>query len=364
MPTEETPTFVLAIDGLRAAALGAYGQTAYEMPAFDALAAESIVYDWCYASTPEPAGTYARLGTAIPSNAWLVTDDQRLGDQHRGAFAESRVVSTEPASASAESIEQTTAAAAWEAIAAETVRWAEADSSPLLWVHTKGLLHPWDAPAALYDSLLDDDDPEIDSSIEVPDGTVEPDELAEAALAASCRYAAGVMTLDACLAGWLDLVAGLMEGRNYRLIVAGVRGFALGEHGYLGAADDRLFSEIQQVPLFAAGMLGDRRFTRESLPLTLLTAMQSLLAGGLPSGSEARLHADSGPEALVTSDWMLRQDPADAENAELYVKPDDRWEQNDIAKLEEQAVQELQQAMLSSQGDGSESGVAASPDRG
>jgi len=36
---------VLIVDGLRARALGAYGNTAYETPALDQLASESLLFD-------------------------------------------------------------------------------------------------------------------------------------------------------------------------------------------------------------------------------------------------------------------------------------------------------------------------------
>ena len=37
---------VIAVDGLRAAALGAYGNTTFPTPALDQFAADSIVFDW------------------------------------------------------------------------------------------------------------------------------------------------------------------------------------------------------------------------------------------------------------------------------------------------------------------------------
>ena len=62
---EAIPTIVIAIDGLRASALGVYGQTAYETTAFDALTAESRTYEWVYARTPDPRDFYAALAPLL-----------------------------------------------------------------------------------------------------------------------------------------------------------------------------------------------------------------------------------------------------------------------------------------------------------
>lgn len=354
MPTEPLPTIVLAIDGLRAAALGAYGQTAYETPAFDALAAESITYDWCYAPTPDPSEFYSRLRSDLPADAVLVTDEASVIGITAESFAEAHSIEFDAPDQLAESIEQTTLAVTWEAVAEQTVRWADQETNSLLWIHTKGLHGPWDGPPALYESLLDEDDPEIEPSVAPPDTVLEEPELSEAALAASCRYAGQVITLDACLAGWLDILEGLMEGRGYRLVIAGMRGFSLGEHGRVGGREDRLFSEHQQVPLIVVDSTGSERFTRRASPVSLQAALKSVLAGVGPSDAPIRLDSPTGDRALLTGDWMLRvskrgvEAAADGhlEGVELYVKPDDRWEQNDIASLEEQTAAELLKTLL------------------
>ena len=44
---------VVVVDGLRASALGAYGNTTFSTPSLDQFAAESLLFDWCYAGSPE-----------------------------------------------------------------------------------------------------------------------------------------------------------------------------------------------------------------------------------------------------------------------------------------------------------------------
>src|SRR6478736_5724691 len=52
---------VIVVDGLRASALGAYGNTSYPTPALDRFAAESLLLDWCYAPSPDLADIYHTL---------------------------------------------------------------------------------------------------------------------------------------------------------------------------------------------------------------------------------------------------------------------------------------------------------------
>ena len=51
----------ISIDGLRASALGAYGDTWHPTPALDVLASESIVYDWMFCERPSLDGFFSTL---------------------------------------------------------------------------------------------------------------------------------------------------------------------------------------------------------------------------------------------------------------------------------------------------------------
>jgi hypothetical protein len=348
---EAIPTIVIAIDGLRASALGTYGQTTYETPAFDALTAESRTYEWVYARTPDPTDFYAALASHLPTEqSVLVTDDKEATAVIHPRFG--AVVEIEPTTPTepAPTIEDTTTAATWAAMAEALVE-ANATGSQLIWLHTSGLYSPWDAPAELMESLIDEDDPEITPDVTPPDVVTHDD---DERFAASCRYSAQVMTLDACLGGLLDIVDGVYEGEDYRLIVLGLRGFPLGEHGRIGGVDQRLFSEQQHTPLLVREPGADARLDRSATPSTLDAVVSGLLAGTkLPSGPVVLSSSDS--KVIISEEWLLRAPADSASTPELYVKPDDRWEQNDIASLEEELTAELL-AMLSSPLD---SGVAS-----
>ena len=64
LPSGPHPVVIIAIDGLRADALGAYGAPT-ATPAFDALAAESVRFDWAFAQAPEMVPSLASVVSAF-----------------------------------------------------------------------------------------------------------------------------------------------------------------------------------------------------------------------------------------------------------------------------------------------------------
>src|SRR6185295_18704406 len=52
---------VIVVDGFRASALGAYGNTSFATPTLDRFAAESLLLDWCYAPSPDLPDIYRAL---------------------------------------------------------------------------------------------------------------------------------------------------------------------------------------------------------------------------------------------------------------------------------------------------------------
>ena len=354
MPLQETLTVVLAIDGFRASALGAYGATAYETPGFNELAADSTVHEWLYADSTSLRGVYGVFENALSISAdrsLLLTDDEsllELGFDSR--FNErSSVASLEPTEP-AESIGQTALAESFSGFAASLVEHVESipeGEASLVWLHTKGLKGPWDAPGELVEPMIDEEDPEIEPSVIPPQAVFEDNatsEAVEARFAASVRYAAQVITLDACLAGLSDLLSGLMEGMAWRFVVMGLRGYPLGERGVIGGEDRRLFSEQTHVPMILHTADPADRFQRDkSIGLLSTGVAKSLGADSDSDQQSVVIRSESGAIAARNEGWLMRvpgpDEPVDSE--ELYLKPDDRWEQNNVASLEPDVVKEL-----------------------
>jgi arylsulfatase A-like enzyme len=187
-----------------------------------------------------------------------------------------------------------------------------------------------------------------------------------------------VIVLDACLEGLLEVLSDSPTLGDWIIVLCGVRGFPLGEHGRVGGVDERLFVEQLHVPLVWRFPDGSGRMARASALASHCDVTPTLLdwlGDGLPPAlrrvdgtslvaqirqqpfeRRSRLIASSanGCRSLRTDDWTLRCEPADASTAapdadawhrELYVRPDDRWEANDVAGLCLDVVDELSELL-------------------
>ncbi|TWT75919.1 hypothetical protein Pla123a_27040 [Posidoniimonas polymericola] len=347
---------VISIDGLRASALGAYGNTWHQTPAFDALAAQSTVCSqllaehwapeqfWSSVWGPNADGSRQSLPSHALELGWrslLVTDDATAADLDAASgFETADIVPPSDLQAPADSVEQTAAAATLSALL-EAIELTPGDRPLLAWAHLRFAAGPWDAPLSLVDDLRDDDDPEAEPSLLPPSGALadlaEPD---DARFLATLRYSAQVVALDRCLGIVLQALPEVLEGRPYRLAVLGTRGFALGEHGRLGD-EYRPYNECRQLPVLLHRSQEPSHARRRGL---LTNAdLPALLLGEEPSPrKKVILHAPKGG-AVQDEHWKLCV-PSDAE-PELYSKPDDTWEMNDVAVRHRHEVEELQAAL-------------------
>ncbi len=384
---------VIVVDGLRASALGAYGNTSYATPTLDRLATQSLLLEWCFAPAPGLADIYRaswrseELGRssadiALPrflANAGyqttIVTDEPSLSafssaEEFDEIIQVGSSTGINAAKRRATHASSTDLAHTFTA-AIELVSETQRSQPRLVWLHTRGMYGPWDAPLEFQSLLLDEDDPEPIDSAAPPDKTVgvnEPD----AAFRHACAYAAQVMVLDECLEGLLN-AAGANNNSRWLISLMGARGFPLGEHGRIGGVDPRTYVEQMQVPWLISfpGGLGsmtraDALTSHRDLMPTLIDWIdrdQKLARSGLqgasvlpwtksyrPAWREAVISKSETARSIRTASWCLREgrtqptleaciDATDA--AELYVRPDDRWEANDVAKLCPDEVEKL-----------------------
>lgn len=366
---------VLAVDGLRASALGAYGNSWHPTPAIDAFAAQSLVVDCMWCGSPELTEFYRavwgqdgvlprRLAEAGVATS-LVTDVAELGDA--GSFAEACLVDSS-AEAPADD-ESATTLAGLLAVAVERLQsWADGERSGgrLLWIHTHGYRGPWDAPTELRAGLLDEGDPEPSSIVAPPrfEATDDHDVL----LSYRAAYAAQSIVLDQCVGGLLAALADLESDENTLVILVGCRGFALGEHGVAGGDFAGLYSETLHVPCLLrtpGAVAPPPRLAGLAQPVDLQATLASWFGVrrdvgdaidllGKRAGDDlprpfAAAHGTDGEQALRTPEWLLRVVPpgeaqrdAGADDVvELYAKPDDRWEANEVADRCGEVVAEL-----------------------
>ncbi len=351
-------TIILSVEGLRASALGTYGQTSYETPGFDRLASEAITFDWCYADTNEPSVNLSKLAEKLdllgvsPHRTVFASDDQAmLASDFLNRFQELIPLKNKAIDTAAESVGDTRLASSitefGEKLAQLLEQSSENDSNCDAWLHLKGFNTSWDAPSEISQSLLDEEDAPINPCIEPAQlltEQVNESEWCEARFHASCRYAAQVMVLDACLEGLMEFLDDIFESRNYQFILLGTSGYPLGEHGQIGGNDMRLYSEQHHVPVLWKTTDPRDRFSRSQR----LTLLSDIFASTFEEENESerflQLHSKDGNTSIRTCSWYLIQsgidDPSIPE-LELYLKPDDLWEQNDVYKLEQATAEQL-----------------------
>lgn len=378
---------VIAVDGLRASALGAYGNTWHPTPALDRLASESLLFDWMMVDSPALAGFYraAWLGAPAPHDgveptnlkpltaahpagllpqllaagvsASLTTDDVWLAEQgDQLGFRDVRALEF-PQPATAESMADTELAQLFAIAADQLEQWsvstddAAGDEPPrLLWLHARGYHGAWDSPLELRQSLLDEDDPEAPTFVTPPPRleTTNLDEL----LLQRAAYAAQTAILDECVGMLIAMLAETGLAESTAVMVVGCRGFALGEHGAAGSEVRELYGEVTHIPCLLRRPDGaptaPPRASELTQPADLAPYLLDWFGSQLPppqgepadrptARNRVVVIGEHGELALRTKNWLLRQAAkpgkfGEAELAvELFAKPDDRWEANEIA---------------------------------
>lgn len=265
--------------------------------------------------------------------------------------------------------------------------WTEAilPRSPTVWLDLPLFSGRWDAPLEWRNYLAGDDDPEVYAELEPPylvlpsdgsgglfaDGSFDPD------LRMGYEHAAGamIMLLDhAC--EWLQTcVEAFPRGQEMAIVLTSESGFSLGEHYGIGSFLDRLWSEEAQVPLMmyvgAAGkyparlpqiisqqqclqrwwdlvenrpapspQVDDSRsydcFVAEALAVEapILSDAYGLVK------RQATISRSPNQIAIRTAAWSFVWKVSQA--PQLFVRPDDRFEQNDVASRCSELVASIQ----------------------
>ena len=358
---------VVVVDGLRASALGAYGNTAFPTPALDRFAADSLLLDRCYSPSADleriyhalwlsehpgrvakmPAAALPSSGRSLPAvfgddgyRATLITDESRLLTFQAADKFQNQILiegnSTQPANERPVSTILEMELARVLAAAAETI--AELHSSPntcvndgppnLVWVHARGMYGHWDAPTELQRSLLDDDDLAPIESAAPPNVKLAADDDPDDVFRYTCAYAAQVIAFDELSQALWEAVATDVNAEPWVVMLIGARGFALGEHGRIGGIDPRLYVEQLHVPWLIRFPDSRARLTRSSELTTHADVLPTLLTSTRGSSNDEKqgdglsavllasnakvswrdsllATSDDGTRALRTAAWTL-----------------------------------------------------------
>ena len=373
----------LVIDRLHAGYLGAYGNTWVETPSLDRFATDAFLFDQFLIDTPDLEQLYRSywqgqhalrrqngvddLRPALPAllrQAGLATTlltDEPVVAHHELSRQFDGVVEIDPPYAVelADSLDRTHLAEFF----ARTVDWLESARGPFfLWCHAQGLGGGWDAPLEFRARYSDVEDPEPRDSADVPSRILEdnydPDEL----LVISQAYAGQVSLLDTCVGGLLEFLQAGSLGEETLLILLSSRGFPLGEHGMVGSCGQGLNGELVHVPLmirFPDRVGAAARTQSLTHPADVWATVLDSVGNKDPRPTEAEsliptitgettLSRDRltvvghrGHKAIRTPAWHLYDGP----RPELYGKPDDRWEVNNVADRYPDLVDSLREAL-------------------
>jgi len=370
----------LVIDRLHAGFVGAYGNAWIDTPSLDRLAGQSLVFDqalidspdletlyrsywqgW-HAMGPPPASrpSLAALLREAGATTALLTDEARLA-RHPLSVDWDELIEIDPPweARNAEAIEQTHLAQCF----VRMIEWLEDARGPfMLWCHLGGLGTTWDAPLEFRRAYREADDPPPPESADVPDRMLPPDFDPDELLGLVQSYAGQVTLLDTCLGAFGEFLDGLPAGRETLVTLTSARGFPLGEHRRVGPCDGALYGELVHVPWMmrfpdATGVAARCQALIEPSDLwaTLLEwhgaeAPPSPTAGSLIRLARQETDAlrdrlgilgENGRRAIRTPAWFLRA----GVEPELFAKPSDRWEVNDVADRCREVAECLQDAL-------------------
>jgi arylsulfatase A-like enzyme len=397
---------VIVAGGLHLGYVGCYGNDWVSTPALDQLAAEGVVFDQHYADCPSVGGArrawrngrYGLPGSEVEAPqpwdgsidllallreeaitthlvvdpTWALPANFAAGWDH---------VTLVPAASPAETPLHRTL----EAAARVRAGYASLDQW-LLWIELPPLLPPWEIPSEFFDQFSlqkpDYDEEESTDSRSRPAAPLLDPAVGLLPLTDDTTfgrlqftYGAAVAYLDSGLERLFDE---LRQGDwidDVLILLTTDRGLALGEHGVVGEYRPWLHDELIHVPLIVrlprAAEAG-RRIAGLSQSVDLMPTLLDLFGLPIPASvhgrslrplmrgevSEVRAYACAGLRTGDAVEWALRTPhwgfllplhPATEESPrsrQLYVKPDDRWEVNNVIQHHLELADHFQQVLF------------------
>jgi hypothetical protein len=382
---------IVTVSGMNPSLIGAYGSSTGVTPNLDELATHGILLDQCYLDSFDLKEQLTSLSTGLhalqcsrPIDLWHLLEQS--GDHpmfitdapEAAAWAEEvgcrqvGLIDAPWPDAAAERPIDCASVALFEAAAHEL---ANSDLEGLVWVHSRGLRGPWDAPLELRRQFVDPEDPMPPDDVGPPDFSVTQDTDPDAMVGWSQVAAAQLSILDESLGMLHSVLQARPDASAWHFLVLGLGGVPLGEHGRVGGDRPQCHAEeLQCMAILSpatAAPIGWRRselFQLPDLGTTLrkfcqLPPAQSAWGYDVSEWSvsesphlwPASLQAaimhhrgqwwlrvpawsalwaiDEAAPLIVDEmvDWLAQfQHAAGTVQPRLYVKPDDRWEVSNV----------------------------------
>jgi arylsulfatase A-like enzyme len=375
---------IVTIEGLGTNLVGCYGGAIAPTKNWDRLASKSIVVDQFWADTLRPvdilhsiwSGTHyaarqlgaepqamdtpavpvAKQQVAVMDKILLATDVLSVFEESETDafgdllyFEQDALIGPETEEMRASQLEQLFQAALG--------KWsAQLHQNPILWIHSSGLNGPWDAPYTYRQVMCDEGDPDPPvgrerAELQITEKT-DPDEI----FGHACCAGGQAIAMDEAWEMLEDAISELGIADDCMLILAGVGGYPMGEHGWVGNGLDSLFAETIHLPLIIRP--GNRLDVGQRIPFIvqphqlLETILRWLMPDSVPVDLDLTEIMDLPPAEswpivhqvgfalyqeqmhLIAPAWSYRwmKTVEGTEVRQLYAMPDDRWQQNEISQ--------------------------------
>ena len=373
----------LIVDGLHIGFVGAYGNSWITTPAMDRLASESALFDrhyinsldtslicraYWYGLHPEFLPTDEMPDfTGLPSSLLekgyrtiLLTDDSDIAHNlFADGFSEVHLIETPSDEKPASTLEDTQ----FFRLFATIIDLVSSSDKPyFLWCHFRGFAGPWDFPMDSRLQYVEEGDPlpypkTTPPKIVLKTETVEIEDADPDVLQSiSEAYSGGITAFDESLDCFMDSFRENNSFGETLCVLTSFRGFSMGEHRIIGPPDawyqtekrSLLYSENVHIPLLIRYPSGFGAMTRTSSLTQTGDVFETLCEWfGVdvhkPSQSLTVLISETtevlrdkieiigpGDKAVASSEWFAKQ-LKDEMRIELYAKPDDRFEVNEVA---------------------------------
>lgn len=339
------------IDGLSANLPGPYGNTTVETPTLNRFAAESALFDFCFSESPMLSESYPRLlKNLVGEGSTMVSDCPEVLKFAQEYSFERIVDATGPQRSQLANDIAETQTASFFIHAIEALQ--SLDSDGLCWLHHTGLNGAWDAPWEYRSAFMDEDDPEPPKDVARPVGTFDPNEDDPDVLLGYQQSAyAQLVVFDQLFGVFLDQLrhSGILD--KISIVFGSPRGYPLGEHGVVGQYNN-LYNETLHVPLMIrhardSNSTEDTRFGARHQGMVQLSQLNEMVSAMVDGGFHSVPFCDAAIstvdrfQSLHDGDWKLIRDRDAPDAAELYAKPDDRWDVNNVSRRCADVVENL-----------------------
>jgi arylsulfatase A-like enzyme len=387
LPSYPHPIILIDVGTLRADHLGCYGYDRDTSPHIDALAGESVLFEWCFSQAPHTAPSQASILTGLyPGTHGVVPEGGRLPSEamtlaraladhgyETAAFVDGGYLSAEFGLQQGFRTHDNSHGAGLEKIAPKAVGWLGENAAQdfLLLIHTYDTHAPYSPPLHYRDLFLKHDSSEeakaaasrLDTIHLAAEGQ-RPQALSPYDLEyAEALYAAEIRFVDDMIGELMREIRNLGLDERATIVLVSDHGEEFQEHGSL--FHDKLYSTVTHVPLMIR-LPGGRQAGRISNIVETVDLMPTLLdlAGApQPPGVQGQsllplIRGKGKPPymAFGESDFFGGQQyvamggyrmivSAASGKAELYRFLDDPLELDDLAPSDPERVQVLQRRL-------------------